>query len=353
MFRFEHPAYLHLAYLVIILWVVFIWLRADARRKRAHYIDRRLMPKVVSGSSAFKPYLKLFWFSLAYLSFVIALANPQMGTKVEKVKRKGADIVFALDISNSMLAEDVKPNRLGKAKQIISKLIDQMVADRTGIIVYAGEALPVLPITTDYAAAKMFLQQIDPSMIPTQGTALDQALHLAQTYFDRDDADKIMIILTDGEDHGQNAEEAAKLLAKQGIKIITVGIGTATGAPIPVRRNGMLRGYKTDRNGQRVITRRNQQLLYTIAHETGGIYVDGNNASAAVKQIEDYLKKINRKEYEEKRITGFKDQFQWFVGAGLIFLLLYIFTTEKESLWLRKLNLFNENAEKDEEDDTP
>ena len=343
MFRIEHPAYLYALLIIPVIWLVFILLRLRLRRLRKTVVDPALMPRIVSGISVFKPYLKMIWLSLALAMFIIALANPQMGTKLEKIKRKGADIVFALDISNSMLAEDVKPNRLGKAKQIISKLIDNMVADRTGIIVYAGEALPILPITTDYAAAKMFLHQINPSMIGTQGTALDEALRVAQTYFDRDDADKIVIILTDGEDHGQNAREMARQLAEQGIKIITVGIGTSTGAPIPIRRNGMLVSYKTDREGKRVITRRNDQLLYALAQATHGIYVDGNNSRQAVKQIEDYLSKINRKEYEEKRITGFKDQFQWFVGAGLLFLLLYILTTERESRWLRRLNLFNEN----------
>ena len=349
MFRWEKPEYLYLLLLIPLLWVVLIGLRAAARRQRTHFIDAKILEKIAQGRSAVKPYVKMLWWSLAAAFFVMALANPQMGTKVETVHRKGADIVFTVDVSRSMLAEDVKPNRLEKAKRIISQMIDRMVSDRTGIIVYAGEAVPVLPITTDYAAAKMFLQRLSTGMVSTQGTALDEALHIAQTYFDRDEADKILIILSDGEDHSQAAVDAAEALAEKGIKVIAVGIGTDTGAPIPLRHHGQLIGYKTDRDGQRVITRRNRELLYEIARKTGGMYVDGNNTLRAVKQIMDYLKHINRKEYEEKRITGYKDRFPWMIAAGLFFLLLCILTTEKETGWLRRLNLFNENAVKDED----
>ena len=349
MFRWEKPEYLYLLLLIPLFWAVLVALRAAARRRRIDFIDKTTLERISGGRSAVKPYVKMLWWSLALAFFIMALANPQMGTKVETVHRKGADIVFTLDVSRSMLAEDVKPNRLEKAKRIISQMIDRMVSDRTGIIVYAGEAVPVLPITTDYAAAKMFLQQISPDMVSTQGTALDEALRLAQTYFDRDEADKILIILSDGEDHSQAAVDAAGALAEQGIKVIAVGIGSDTGAPIPIRRHGQLVGYKTDRDGQRVISRRNRELLYEIARKTGGIYVDGNNTMAAVKQIMDYLKKINRKEYEEKRITGYKDRFPWMIGAALFFLLLCVLTTEKETAWLRRLNLFNENAAKNED----
>jgi Ca-activated chloride channel family protein len=347
MFRIEEPAYLYLLLLLPVLWTVFVVLQMQKKRLAGKYIDVRLRKKIIFDYSAVKPYIKMFWWSMAYLFTVFALANPQMGTKVETVKRKGADIVFALDVSKSMLAEDVKPNRLAKAKQIISKLIDELISDRVGIVVYAGEAYPALPITTDYAAAKLYLQNINTGMVSSQGTSIAEAIQLATSYFDEEDTDKILVIISDGEDHGEDAVEAAKEAAEKGIKIFTIGIGTETGGLIPIRINGQLRGYKTDRNGQRVVTRRNQTLLYKLASKTGGTYIDGNNSFQAAKKLADYLKNLNRKEYETKRITGYKDQFQWPLGLAIIFFLFYIFTLERETMWLKKLNLFNEKTETD------
>ncbi len=347
MFRIEEPAYLYLLLLLPVLWFIFIYLQLNKQKIRRQFLDENLRKKIIFEYSAIKPYVKMLWWSFTFLFLVIALANPQMGTKIETVKRKGADIVFALDVSKSMLAEDVKPNRLAKAKQIISRVIDQLISDRIGIVVYAGEAYPVLPITTDYAAAKLYLQNINTDMVSTQGTAIAEAIQLGMNYFDRDESDKILVIISDGEDHGEDAIQAAKQAAERGIKIFTVGIGTETGGLIPIRRNGQLRGYKTDRAGQRVVTRRNQSLLYRLAKETGGTYIDGNNSYTAAKQLIDYLKNLNRKDFETKRIAGYKDQYQWPLAMAIIFFLLYLFTLERETVWLKKLNLFNEKTEND------
>ena len=345
MFRIEEPLYLYLWLLLPVLWMWFVLLQMRKRKQRDRIIDPLVRKKIVSEQSLVKPYIKMLWWSVTFALLVLALANPQMGTKVETVKRKGADIVFALDVSKSMLAEDVKPNRLAKAKQIISKVIDHLVSDRIGIVAYAGEAYPVLPITTDYAAAKLYLQNINTDMVSSQGTAIAEAIRLGTTYFDRDEADKVLVIISDGEDHGEDAVQAAKEAAAKGIKIFTVGVGTETGGLIPIRKHGQLIGYKTDRQGNRIITRRNQTLLYRIAEETGGTYIDGNNSYEAFKKLNDYLKNLQRKDFETKRITGYKDQYQWPLGFAILFFLLYIFTLERETRWLKKLNLFNENQD--------
>jgi Ca-activated chloride channel family protein len=345
MFRIEAPEYLYALIILPVLWGLFIWLQLDAKRKRRKWLDENLRRDIVLEYSVVKPYIKMFWFSLAWIFLVFAAANPQMGTEVETVKRKGADIVFALDVSKSMLSEDVKPNRLAKAKQIIVSLIDKLVSDRVGIIAYAGEAYPVLPITTDYSAAKLYLQNADPFVVSSQGTAISDAIDIATTYFDREDADKILVIISDGEDHGGDALQAAREAAAQGIKIITVGVGTDTGGLIPIRKNGQLTGYKTDRNNNRVVTKRNRTLLYRLAKAGNGIYLDGNNTSAAVKKLEEYLKNINRKEFETKKISGYKSRFQWFLAIGMLFFLLYVFTLDRETGWLKKLNLFNEKQD--------
>ncbi len=342
MFRWEEPAYLYLLLLIPATWLIFIFLNLKRQKKRNAVIDPELQRFVIRERSELKRWFKFIFWNLTLLFLILALANPQYGTKLETVKRKGADIVFAIDVSKSMLAEDVKPNRLEKAKQIVAKLIDKMVSDRVGIIIYAGEAVPAVPITTDYSAAKLFLQQIKPTDVASQGTALEDAISLATTFFDNQDTDKILIILSDGEDHAENTVEAAKEAAEQGIKIITVGIGTETGGLIPIRRNGQLIGYKKDRQGNRVVTKRNQTLLYRIAKESGGTYIDGNNSALAVKQLEKLLQNLNRKEYETKKISEYKSRYQWMLALALIFFLFYVFTNERETRWFKKLNLFNE-----------
>ncbi len=344
MYRIEQPEYLWLLLVLPVIWIVFAILNYQRKKQRIQAIDSTLESYIVKEKSVFKPWLKLFFWSMAVMFLIVALANPQIGTKMETVKRKGADIVFALDVSKSMLAEDVKPNRLAKAKRIISQMIDRMISDRIGVIVYAGEAVPALPVTTDYAAAKMYLNQIGTGDVASQGTAIDDAIRLAETYFDRNNADKVLIILSDGEDHGEKALEAAKEAAAEGIKIITVGIGTDQGALIPLKRNGQLIGYKTDRNGNRVVTRRNRTLLYRLAQATGGVYIDGNNTAEALKKIEEVLKKLNREEYQTAKVAGYESRYAWFVALAVLFFMLYVFTNERETVWLRKLNLFNENA---------
>ncbi len=342
MYQIEEPKYFLFLILIPVIWIAYFYMRLWQNQKQKKLFDARLFDKVVIERSKFKPFIKLILLSLSLLFLITGLTNPKIGTKLETVKRRGVDIVFAIDVSKSMDAQDIPPSRLEKAKRIVSKIIDNLVSDRIGLIAYAGEAYPLLPITTDYAAGKIFLQNMNSDLVSSQGTAIDDAIDLAATYFDDDDTNKILVILSDGEDHSKKAIEAAKRAAQQGVTIFTVGIGTKKGAVIPIRKNGSLYGYKKDKNGQTVITRLNDQILKKIAEVTGGKYIDGRNTSSVVKYLADALKKMDKKEYETTKFSEYKDQFQWFLGIGLFFLVLYIWILERETQWLRKLNLFNE-----------
>ena len=277
------------------------------------------------------------------ISFLIlALVNPKIGTKLKTVKREGVDVVFALDVSKSMLAEDIAPNRLEKSKQIISKIIDKLGSDRVGIIIYAGNAYPLLPITTDHGAAKMFLQSANPDLVSSQGTAINDALDLAKTYYNNDDqTNRFLIIISDGEDHQEETKQIAQNISNDGIKVYTIGVGTEKGAPIPMKINGSLIGYKKYK-GETVLTKRNPILLKGVADAASGVYIDGNLTDKPVKAIEDIIGNAQKTAFETKQFSDYKDQFQWFLGIGILFLLIDVFFLDKKTKWLKKVDLFNE-----------
>ena len=219
-------------------------------------------------------------------------------------------VVFALDVSKSMLAEDIAPNRLEKAKQIISKTIDKLGSDRVGIIIYAGNSYPLLPITTDHAAANMFLQNAAPEMVSSQGTAINEALELAKTYYNNDEqTNRFLIIISDGEDHQEETKQMAQNLANEGVKIFTIGIGTEKGGPIPLRINGSMIGYKKDRKGETVITKRTPKVLEGIANAANGKYIDGNVTQKPVNIISEIIANAEKNEFETKQFADYKDQF--------------------------------------------
>jgi len=279
---------------------------------------------------------------LAFL--ILGLVNPKIGTKLETVKREGVDIVFAVDVSKSMLAEDIAPNRLEKAKRLVSEIISQLASDRIGIIAYAGQAYPQLPITTDYGAAKMFLQNMNTEMLTSQGTAINEAIELATTFYDDDEqTNRVLFIISDGEDHSEGSTiNAVDQATEVGIQIFTIGVGKTKGAPIPIKINGVVERLKKDRQGEVVITKLNEEVLQDIASEGEGIYIDGANTGDAVAQIKEILLQMDKTEFEAKQFAEYKDQFQWFLGAGLLFLFLDVFILDKKTKWLKKLNLFNE-----------
>ena len=344
MIQLDDKTYLYLLLVIPVLILAFIAHQVWKRRTQRRFADPRLLKKLAPDRSLFKPQLKMAALLFAFALLILGLANPKMGTKMETVKREGVDIVFAVDVSKSMLAEDIAPNRLEKAKRLVSEIINELASDRVGIIAYAAQAYPQLPITTDYGAAKMFLQSMNTDMLSSQGTAIGEAVKLAATYFDDEEqTNRVLFIISDGEDHSDGtASDAVELAAEQGIRVYTIGVGTPKGGPIPLKRNGVVESLKKDANGEVVITRLNEEILSEIADEGDGEYIDGENTAAAVSYIRETLNQMDKKEFEAKQFAEFKDQFQWFLGAALLILFLDIFVLERKTAWLKKLNLFNE-----------
>ena len=346
MYKLEAPIYFYFFAVLLLVLLVFVGNILWKKKKQRHFAEAGLLSKIAPTTSTFKAILKVVIFSLGLSFLILSLVNPKMGTQLKTVKREGVDIVFALDVSKSMLAEDIAPNRLEKSKQIISKVIENLGSDRIGVIVYAGSAYPLLPITTDHASAKMFLQNANPDMVSSQGTAINEALDLAKTYYNNDDqTNKFLIILSDGEDHEAQTVSLAETLTESGVKVFTVGVGTESGQPIPIRKNGRMT-YKKDRKGEVVITQRHAEVLKEIAEKTQGRYIDGNRTEKPVNAIVDVIANAQKHEFETKQFSDYKDQFQWFVALGMFFLLLDVFLHEKKTKWLQKMDLFHEQKKK-------
>lgn len=344
MYQLEEKIWFWLLLVIPVIIVCFLVLQVWKRYAQNKFIDKALLKRLSPNRSLFKPVLKVCVLCLALASISIAMVNPKIGTKLETVKREGVDIVFALDVSKSMLAEDISPNRLEKSKQLVTQIINNLASDRVGIIAYAAKAFPQLPITTDYASAKMFLQSMNTDMLSSQGTAIDEAIQLARTYYDDDEqTNRVLIIISDGEDHGNLAADIAEEAGEEGIRIFTIGVGDVTGGPIPIKRNGIVLNYKKDNQGETVITKLNEETLSEIAEVANGAYINGENTADVVENIRDILNKMDKKEFEAKQFAEYKDQFQWFLALGVFLLFLDIFLLERKTAWLNRLNLFNEN----------
>ena len=343
MYQIDEPIYFYFLTLLPIIWLGYLLVYRWKIKTQSIFADKTLMERLSPNRSFFKPFLKLLILSLCILFLIFGLVNPKIGTELETVKREGVDIVFVVDVSKSMLAEDIAPNRLEKSKRLVSAIINQLVSDRVGIIAYAAQAIPQLPITTDYGAAKMFLQSLNTDMLSSQGTAVDSALDLSRTYFnDQDQTNRVVFLISDGEDHSDEAEKAAMRANEFGVKIFTFGVGTESGAPIPIKRNGIVETYKKDLEGNVVITKRNPDILKVISKVSNGAYYDGNDTDLVLDFVEQTLKEMDKKEFEAKKFVSYKDQFQIFLLIAFVLLLLEVFIFETKTRWVQKINLFNE-----------
>ncbi|WP_132705032.1 VWA domain-containing protein [Winogradskyella wandonensis] len=343
MFRLDEKIWFWTLLIIPAIALSFLLVQVWKKSAQKKFADSQLLKRLSPNQSLFKSVLKLGVLCLAFACLSLALVNPKIGTKLETVRSQGVDIVFAVDVSKSMLAEDIAPNRIEKSKQLVTQIINNLASDRVGIIAYAGKAFPQLPITTDYAASKMFLQNMNTDMMTSQGTAIREAIELAKTYYDDEEqTNRILVIISDGEDHEGDAAEIAEEANEQGIRIFTIGVGNAKGGPIPIKRNGVVLNYKKDKNGETVITKLNEDTLKEIAAEANGVYINGSNTNEVVETIKNLLDQMDKKEFESKQIADFKDQFQWFLAFGIFFLFIDIFFLERKTEWLKKLNLFNE-----------
>lgn len=339
----ESPIYFYGLLAVVLLVGLYGYNAYWRSRQRKAFGDWELFRQLAPEYSPFKRNLKHGVQLLAIVCIVIALVNPRIGTSTETVKREGIDIVFAMDVSKSMLAEDVAPSRMEKSKQLVNQIMTQLAGDRIGIVAYAGSAFPVLPITTDYSSAKMFLQSMNTDLVSSQGTALSDALEMATNMFEQGSAtSKLIILVTDGEDHEANWESAAQAAADAGIKILTIGLGTEKGGPIPIRVNGQVREFKRDKNDEVVITKRNAENLAQIGQLGSGGYVSGNQTKDVLDYVKNALANIERTEFETQEFTDYNSQFQWFLGLGILLLIVDLFFLNRKTEWIRRLNLFNE-----------
>lgn len=347
MYILEEEKFFWLLLIVPVLLLFYFLQLFWKRTKQKQFAKPEMLMQLSPDRSKFKPALKFGLLLVALGAMAFALVNPKIGTKMETVTREGVDIVFALDVSKSMEAEDVAPSRLEKSKQLVTQVINNLGSDRIGLIGYAGSAFPQLPITTDYASAKMFLQSMNTDMVSSQGTAIREAIKLASTFYDQDSqTSKVLIIISDGEDHEGDALAVAEEAAEQGIRIFTIGVGTPKGGPIPIKRNGVIQSYKKDQNGETVITRMSDQTLKEIADVANGKYMQGNVTSEVTGEVAEFLQTLDQTEFEAKQFADYQSQFQWFLGLAILLLLADIFMLERKTAWVKRLNLFNEKASK-------
>ena len=342
MIQYEHTLYFYLLLLIPLMVLGYVLFTLWKKRVLKSLASAKMIDHIAPERSPFKGWFKqiLFWLGWAFIC--LGLVNPQIGTELETVKREGVDLVFAIDVSKSMLAEDIAPNRLEKAKRLTSELINQLVSDRVGIIAYASSAIPHLPITTDYTAARLFLSSLDTNMISSQGTAISAAVRLAETFFDDENqTNRVVCIISDGEDHGDDAMAAASRAAQLGITFFAVAVGTEKGSVIPIT-TGNSTSYKKDEKGEVVITKSDFNQMQSIAKATNGLFLEGTNTEDVVTAIIDRLKDMDKQEFEAKQFAKFKDQFQWFLGIGLFLIVLDLFLFYRKTQWVKKLNLFQD-----------
>ncbi|MDR0962177.1 MAG: VWA domain-containing protein [Mediterranea sp.] len=343
MFRFEEPAYLYL--LIVLPLLAAFYLYSNYRRRSAirKFGDPALMAPLMPDVSKYRPDVK-FWMVLAAIGlFAVVLARPQFGSKLETVKRQGVEVMIALDISNSMLAQDVQPSRLEKAKRIVAQLVDKMENDKVGMIVFAGDAFTQLPITSDYISAKMFLETITPALITKQGTAIGAAINLGMRSFtDQKEVGRTLILITDGENHEDGAVEAAKAATEKNIQINVLGVGMPEGAPIPAEGTN---DFRRDKDGNVVITRLNEKMCQEIAQAGNGIYAHVDNSNAAQRAIAQEIDKMAKADVESQVYTEFNEQFQAVTWIILLLLLAEMLVLERKNPLFRNVHLFKKKEE--------
>ncbi len=340
LFRFANPDFLYL--LLLLPVVILLFIINEIRKKRAlnRLGDIKLVGNLVPELSKMRPVIKLILQLLAFSAGILMLSRPQFGSKIEDVKKQGVEVIIALDVSNSMLAEDIQPDRLTRAKQAISRLVDNLDNDKIGLIVFAGDAYTQIPITTDYVSAKMFLSTINPDMVPKQGTAIGAAISLGiRSFSPGEGKSKAMIIITDGENHEDDPVAKAEEAAKAGIIIHTIGIGSTEGVPVPVKTNGK-KDYLKDVDGNTVITKLDEDILKNIAISTDGNYVRASNSNIGLDQIFSDIRKMKKQELESTMYTEYNDQFQIFTAITLFMLLIDFIIMERKNRKLANIRLF-------------
>jgi Ca-activated chloride channel homolog len=344
MFRFGDPEYLIALALIPVL--IALYLVFNYKRKRAirEFGNPELLEPLMPNVSTIRQAWKFTMLMLALASLIVGLARPQFGAKLQKIKRQGVEIIIALDVSNSMMAEDIQPNRLERAKRAIARLTERLSNDKLGLIVFAGDAYTQLPITTDYTSAKLFLSSINTSIVPVQGTAIGAAIDLGMKSFTPEtESSKAIIIITDGENHEDNPVEMATLAKEEGIVVHTIGMGLPQGGPIPMINASGQKDFRRDKDGEVVVTKLDEKTLQEVAAAGGGKYVRANNTEVGINAIFDEINSMQKTELESRVYSDYNDQFYYFIGLALLLLLLEFLLMERKNKYLKNIRLFKQS----------
>ncbi|MDO8548751.1 MAG: VWA domain-containing protein [Ignavibacteria bacterium] len=339
MFRFANPEYLHALYIIPVIIVLYWLYRKNRIKLLERFSERKLHNILFPSFSGLKNTVKFGLVIIALIFLIIAAANPQVGTKMEEVKQTGIDVFILLDVSNSMRAEDIKPNRLEKAKFQIGSLINRLRGDRIGLIIFAGDAYVQIPLTTDYSAANLFLSAVDFNSVPSQGTAIGSAVSLALKSFDKSaPTEKVIILITDGEDHEGDISSVVKEANNAEVRIFTIGLGSTGGSPIPIYNpRGEQTGFKKDNEGNIVLTKLDEETLKQIASSANGEYYRGSNYEDHLDKIYEELSELEKAEFGVKKVTDYEDRFYYFLAPAIILLLFDFFLSERKTKWFNNI----------------
>lgn len=341
MFRFEHTTYLFMLGALPLLVVLFVLARYVRKKAIDQFGDFPVMQRLMPDYSIVRPVVKAILICLAFLFLVLGVANPQMGRRMETVEREGVEIMIALDVSNSMMAEDIRPNRLEQAKLAISQLIKRLKNDKLGLVVFAGEAFVQLPLTTDYSAARMFLNSIRTNTVPVQGTAIGSAIELCLESFDPETkGNKALIIISDGENHEDDAMQMAKQAKEAGVQVHTIGIGSPDGMPIPIFNQYGQKDFRRDQEGNVVITKLNEAMMQQIAGAGGGTYVRAANVTSALKLVFDRINELEKQTFETAKVSDYESWFQIPLLIALFLLIVEFLILPRKNRWLSQVDIF-------------
>ena len=345
MFKFENTLFFYAFAIIPICIAIYIWYVYRIKKNLKKLGELGLINQLAPDVSKAKKNTKFILFIIGISFLILGICNLQTGSKMKDVKREGADIMVCLDVSNSMLAQDLTPNRLERSKIAIENMVNKLQGDRLGIIVFAGEAYVQLPITTDYSTAKLFLDGINTKIVPTQGTNIADAINKAVESFGKDEGkNKAIVVITDGEnneDAKESAVDAAEEASKKNIVIHTIGVGSESGVPIPNIIDGVVSGFKKDNEGNTIVTKLDPKILQDISAATNGVYVQASSSDIGLDNILNKISELDKKQLESKMYSDYEDQFQWFLGAAFLFLALESFLSERISKLWKKLNLFD------------
>jgi Ca-activated chloride channel homolog len=340
--KFENQQYFYLFALIPLFLVVFLYSLYQGKKRLGKLGHWKVMQRMIPMRSIRRPWLKLSIFLMAFSALVMTAVNPQIGFRTENRKSQGVDIIVALDVSRSMLAEDIRPNRLERASMAVSRLIDQLDGDRIGIILFAGSSVTQVPLTNDKEAAKMILRTVSTESVQVQGTAIAGAIDRAISAFSSENANsRVLIIISDGENHQDDPLSAVERAREQGIIIHTIGVGTQQGAPIPVYQGRQLAGFLRDQQGATVISRYDEKMLMSIAQQGAGVFNTGSGPDLGLNQIISQIREMEQQEFERTHFSEYESRYHYFLAIAILLLLLDVLILERKNRWLNKIKLFD------------